>query len=141
MVKKIYFWNSSMQSFEEDHKFSNKNDHLPPWRKIRFFFTICTWPNGPVRAKILPRFQFEGKIDVWISQVRCVNTVHHLFFLLCSTGSGGHMILTRLLCCEAEQCRIELIKQIDVLEPHNKSCPNPSHWNGSSVWHTRHTLH
>ena len=51
------------------------------------------------------------------------------------------MILTRLLRCEAEQCRIELIKQIDVLEPHNKSCPNPSHWNGSSVWHTRHTLH
>ena len=35
-------------------------------------FTICTWPNGHVRAKILPRFQFEGKTDVWISQVRHV---------------------------------------------------------------------
>ena len=29
-------------------------------------------PNGPARAKILPRFQFEGKTDLWISQVRCV---------------------------------------------------------------------
>ena len=54
-----------------------------------------------------------------------------VFFTYPSEG-GGH-ILTRLLCCEAEQCRIELIKQIDVLEPHNKSCPNPSHWSGSSV--------
>ena len=37
-----------------------------------YFFAICTWPNWPVRAKILSRFQFEGKTDVWISQVRRV---------------------------------------------------------------------
>ena len=35
----------------------------------KYFFTIFTWPNGPVRAKILPRFQLEGKTDVRISQV------------------------------------------------------------------------
>ena len=36
----------------------------------KYFF--CTWSNSPVRAKILSRFQFEGKNDVWISQVRRV---------------------------------------------------------------------
>ena len=36
------------------------------------FFTICTWPNRPVAAKILSGFQFEGKSDVWTSQVRRV---------------------------------------------------------------------
>ena len=45
----------------------------PACRKIRnIFFTICIWPNWPIRAKILPRFQFEGKTDVWIIQVRRV---------------------------------------------------------------------
>ena len=29
----------------------------------------------PVRAKILPRFQFEGKTEVWISQVRHFNNI------------------------------------------------------------------
>ena len=38
-----------------------------------FFFAICTWPNSPVRAKNLSRFQFDGKNDDWISQVRRVN--------------------------------------------------------------------
>ena len=37
-----------------------------------FFFTICAWPNWPIGAKILPRFQFEVKTDVWIIQVRRV---------------------------------------------------------------------
>ena len=37
-----------------------------------FFFAICTRANGYVRANILLRFQFEGKTDVWISQVRHV---------------------------------------------------------------------
>ena len=37
-----------------------------------FFFTVCTWPNRPVGAKILSGFQFEGKSDVWTSQVRRV---------------------------------------------------------------------
>ena len=46
-----------LSSFEENHNFINKNDNLPAWRKIRnIFITICAWPNGPVRAKILPRF-------------------------------------------------------------------------------------
>ena len=68
-----YFWNSSMQKpfylltrFEENHKFRNKNNRLPTWRKIRnsFFLPYCTWPNSPVRAKILSGLQFEGKNDV-----------------------------------------------------------------------------
>ena len=37
-----------------------------------FFFTVCIWPNRPVAAKNLSGFQFEGKSDVWISQVRRV---------------------------------------------------------------------
>ena len=36
--------------------------------KSEFFFATCTWPNSPVKAKNLSRFQFEGKNDVWISQ-------------------------------------------------------------------------
>ena len=44
--------------------------------EINFLPYACTWPNGPVRAKILPRFQFEGKTDVWISQVRRVKEYH-----------------------------------------------------------------
>ena len=49
--------------------------------KIRniFFTLLCTWPNGPVRAKILPRFQFEGKTDV--CQVRYVNKVKLAAFM------------------------------------------------------------
>ena len=44
--------------------------------------TPCTWPNRPVGAKILSGFQFEGKTDVWISQVRRVKAVlWHAFFL------------------------------------------------------------
>ena len=44
-------------------------------------FAIYTWPNSPVRAKILSRFQFEGKNDVWISQVRRVKHVYVYIFL------------------------------------------------------------
>ena len=45
----------------------------PAWRNFKnIFFTICTWPNRPVGAKILSGFQIEGKTDVWISQVRRV---------------------------------------------------------------------
>ena len=43
------------------------------WRNFKKnFFIICTWPNGTVRAKNLPIFQFGGKTDVWISHVRHV---------------------------------------------------------------------
>ena len=46
----------------------------PAWRNFKnIFFTVCTWPNRPVGAKFLSGFQFEGKTDVWISQVRHVN--------------------------------------------------------------------
>ena len=63
-------------SFEENHKFINKNDQLPAWRKIgNIFFTVCIWPNWPVRANILSGFQIEGKTYVWISQVRRVKEV------------------------------------------------------------------
>ena len=67
---KKYFWNSSMQKPFSCHSF-----YLLVLRKITNSVTkttICTWPNWPVRAKILSRFQFEGKTDIWISQVRRV---------------------------------------------------------------------
>ena len=52
----------------------------PAWRNFKnIFFTICTWPNRPVATKILSGFQFEGKSDVWISQVR---RVKYLYFLV-----------------------------------------------------------
>ena len=75
----IFFKFILLTSFEENHKFSNKNNNLPAWRKIRNSVTT-------VRAKILPLFQFEGKTDVWICQVRRVNTInfisiHWLLFL------------------------------------------------------------
>ena len=39
-----------------------------PRRKIgNISFAICTWPNSSVRAKILSKFQFEGKNHVWIN--------------------------------------------------------------------------
>ena len=50
------------------------------------FFAKCTWPNSPVRAKFLSRFQLEGKKDVWTSQVRRVKKVKiYNYFLSCST--------------------------------------------------------
>ena len=84
MVKKNHFWNSSMRK-----PFSCNSFYFLVLRKITisvikmtifrhggiseiFILTICTWPNEPVRANILPRFQFEGKTDKWISQVRRV---------------------------------------------------------------------
>ena len=76
------FYFIERKSFTENHKFSNKNNYLPAWRKIEnILFAICTWPNSPVRAKILSRFQFKGKNDVWISQVRDV--------LICQFRHGG----------------------------------------------------
>ena len=51
----------------------------PAWRNFKnIFFTICTWPNRPVGAKILSGFQLEGKTDVWISQVRRVKPVWYM---------------------------------------------------------------
>ena len=51
----------------------------PAWTNFKnICFTICTWPNRPVGAKILPGFQIEGKTDVWISQVRRVNAMQYL---------------------------------------------------------------
>ena len=48
----------------------------PAWRNFKnIFFTICTWPNRPVGAKNFSGFQFEGKTDVWISQVRRVKFI------------------------------------------------------------------
>merc|ERR1712008_66936 len=39
----IFFQFILLTSFEENHNFSNKNNHLPAWRKIRnIFFTICS---------------------------------------------------------------------------------------------------
>ena len=63
IAEAIFLYFILLTSFEQNHNFSNKNDHLPTWRKMgNNHFTICT--NGPVRAKNLPRFQFEGKTDL-----------------------------------------------------------------------------
>ena len=43
------------------------------WRNFKNIF--LTWPKWPVGANILLRFQFEGKTDVWISQVRRVDRI------------------------------------------------------------------
>ena len=49
----------------------------PAWTNFKnIWFAICTWPNRPVGAKILPGFQIEGKTDVWISQVRRVKDMN-----------------------------------------------------------------
>ena len=55
-----------------------------------YFFAICTWPNSRVRAKQISRFQFEGKNDVWMSQVRRVNVqkVGHKWLNVQGTGQG-----------------------------------------------------
>ena len=84
MVKK-YFWSSSMRK-----PFSSNSFYLVVLRKItisvtkmtmeenRFFFTICNWPNGPVKAIILPRFQFEGKLMYEsVKYVRHVKTMKY----------------------------------------------------------------
>ena len=56
------------------------------WRNFKnIFFTICTCPNGPARAKFLQRFQFEGKTDVGISQVRRVK--HEYFLIFCENAT------------------------------------------------------
>ena len=52
---------------------------FPHGGKSEIFFTICAWPNWHVGAKILPRFQFEGKTEVWISEVRSVKIYPYLW--------------------------------------------------------------
>ena len=47
---------------------------FPHGGKSEIFFTICAWPNWHYGEKILPRCQFEGKTEVWISEVRSVLT-------------------------------------------------------------------
>ena len=64
---------SLLQKSVQNHKFSNKNNHLPAWRdfKINFsrpLFTIIFRP----KMVFLDRFHFEGKTHVRISQVRRV---------------------------------------------------------------------
>ena len=90
-----YLWNSSMQKpfylltrFEENHKFRNKNNCLPTWRKIRnsFFLPYCTWPNSPVRAKILSGLQFEVKmmfppIDLYMISEKSIWKNSQIYFL------------------------------------------------------------
>ena len=59
-----------LRSFAKNHKFSNKNNHFPAWRKIgNIFFAICTRPNSPVR--------FEGKNDVLYESVKYLRHVIH----------------------------------------------------------------
>ena len=43
----------------QNHKFSNKRNYFPAWRNCIFGY----------------RFHFEGKRDVWFSQVRCVKGI------------------------------------------------------------------
>ena len=83
MVKKIFpiflhagSWSFLLMNLWFSSKLVSKMNFkkmAPAWRNFKnIFFTICTWPNRPVGAKILSGFQFEGKTDVWISQVRHV---------------------------------------------------------------------
>ena len=53
----------------QNHKFSNKTNNFPKWRKIRNIL-FCR------RYLIWFRFQFEGKNDVWIVQVLDINYVY-----------------------------------------------------------------
>ena len=105
----IFFLFISLTNFEENHKFSNKNNHLlPAWRKIgNIFFTVCTWPNWPVGAKILPRFQFEGKTDVWISQVRRVkrwlNLIVKVYFYFSPIFKTMHEINVLNFCHQVKE--------------------------------------
>ena len=36
----IFFYFILLTSFEENHKFSNKNNHLPAWRKSEIFLLL-----------------------------------------------------------------------------------------------------
>ena len=74
---------------------------VPAWRNFKnIFFTKCTWPNRPVGAKILSGFQFEGKTDVWISQVRRVKPqvffTHMIGFHMTPENRGVHLYLLKM---------------------------------------------
>ena len=69
------------------------------WRKIeKSFFVICTWSN-------LSRLQFEGKSDVWISQVRRVvsSADFDAFSFLC-TDRVNDVWISHLLCVSLVFC-------------------------------------
>ena len=98
----IFFKFILLTSFEENHKFSTKNNQLPAWRKIgNIFFAICTLPNSPVRAKVLSRFQFEGKNEVWTSKVRHVKEARELAFMIFSSRYIA-LLVCRLGCLQNE---------------------------------------
>ena len=69
-----------LTTFEENHKFSNKNNYFPEWKKIRNIFlqyVLDLIYNLPVKAKFLSRFQLEGKNNVrmfWYIFINFSNT-------------------------------------------------------------------
>ena len=78
-------------------KFCKHSLWTPPNKKLPFFcmeenwiyfFATYTWPNWPVRAISLLRFQFEGETDVWISQIRHVKGYNPQHYLLGSTNQA-----------------------------------------------------
>ena len=57
----------------QNHKFSNKNNHLLAWKDFKIIFsrplsTIIFWPNG----KISPTFHFQLVNKGWIIAILCV---------------------------------------------------------------------
>ena len=80
----------------------------PAWRNFKnIFFTICTWPNRPVGAKILSGFQFEGKTDVWISQIR---RVKYLLIYLEVLNLNFQSYLTLVFFSQAQQAHHDGIR-------------------------------
>ena len=57
----------------QNHKFSNKNNHLPAWRDFKIIFSrpLFTTISRPKNGIFGYRFRFEGKSNVWFSQIWC----------------------------------------------------------------------
>ena len=69
-------------------KFSNKNDHVCPWRD--FNSTSCVlsrYPKRPVRKDNSSIFNFEYVNEAWISGVLGVKDVWILYLVNLTTGS------------------------------------------------------
>ena len=58
----IFFQFILLTNFDENHKFSIKNNHLPAWRKIQNIF--FPYVIDQIDLLVLSRFQSEGKTNV-----------------------------------------------------------------------------
>ena len=90
MLKK-YFWNASMREpfFKNSfywrvlRKITNSVTKMTIFlheRKLEIFFSPYVLDLiDLMEQKIMPRFQFKGKTDVWISQVRSVKDMYRIY--------------------------------------------------------------